>query len=311
MAVAQEPQKATLAHGLFGNAYLLLALASLCWSGNHLMGRAIAGHVPPLTISALRWLLAAVVIYPFVRKQLATDWPLIRERLGMVIYLVAARRRIVRCAAIRRPAADHRAQCVGDEFARRRCSSRPRALVMVGDRLTAGQTVGIAISLLGVLAIITKLDPGVLTHFSFNVGDLIILGNLAIWGVYSISLRWRPRIHPFSFMFIFALISGIAMLPVVAWEHSTGFVLQPTLLTFGSIAFVTLFSTIVAFMCWTRGVELIGPNRAGVFLHLIPIFSALLTGVLLGEPLMGYHVVGFALILAGVYCAARSSGELG
>ena len=310
MAVAQEPQKATLAHGLFGNAYLLLALASLCWSGNHLMGRAIAGHVPPLTISALRWLLAAVVIYPFVRKQLATDWPLIRERLGMVIYL-----------SLLGGALFGALQFVGLQLTTALNVSVMNSLaplfiaaagvVMVGARLTVGQTVGIAISLLGVLAIITKLDPGVLTHFSFNVGDLIILGNLAIWGVYSISLRWRPRIHPFSFMFIFALISGIAMLPVVAWEHSTGFVLQPTFLTFGSIAFVTIFSTIVAFVCWTRGVELIGPNRAGVFLHLIPIFSALLTGVLLGEPLMGYHVVGFALILAGVYCAARSSGELG
>ena len=76
--------------------------------------------------------------------------------------------------------------------------------------------------------------------------------------------------------------------------------------TFIAIAFVTIFSTIVAFVCWTRGVELIGSNRAGVFLHLIPIFSALLTGVLLGEPLMGYHVVGFALILLGVYSAARA-----
>src|SRR6201989_2094793 len=87
MAVAQEPQKATLARGLTGNAYLLLALASLCWSGNHLMGRAIAGHVPPLTISTLRWLLAAAVVYPFVRRQLAADWPLIRERFGVLIYL--------------------------------------------------------------------------------------------------------------------------------------------------------------------------------------------------------------------------------
>ena len=251
-----------------------------------------------------------MIIYPFVRKQLATDWPLIRERLGMVIYL-----------SLLGGALFGALQFVGLQLTTALNVSVMNSLaplfiaaagvVMVGARLTPGQTVGIAISLLGVLAIITKLDPGVLTHLSFNVGDLIILGNLAIWGVYSISLRWRPRIHPFSFMFIFALISGIAMLPVVAWEHSTGFVLQPTLLTFGSIAFVTLFSTITAFMCWTRGVELIGPNRAGVFLHLIPIFSALLTGVLLGEPLMGYHVVGFALILAGVYCAARSSGELG
>src|SRR6201989_1302144 len=87
MAVAQEPQKATLARGLTGNAYLLLALASLCWSGNHLMGRAIAGHVPPLAISTLRWLLAAAVLYPVVRPHLARDSPAIRARLGVMIYL--------------------------------------------------------------------------------------------------------------------------------------------------------------------------------------------------------------------------------
>jgi drug/metabolite transporter (DMT)-like permease len=176
---------------------------------------------------------------------------------------------------------------------------------MFRDRLTGGQFLGIAISLLGVLAIITKLDPAVLTHLSFNIGDILILINLALWGVYSASLRWRPAIHPASFMFMFCLISGVAMLPAFAWEYSSGFVLQPTVLTFSAIVFVTIFSTIVAFASWTRGVELIGPNRAGVFLHLIPIFTALLTGALLGEPLMGYHVVGFALILAGVWCAAR------
>jgi drug/metabolite transporter (DMT)-like permease len=95
------------------------------------------------------------------------------------------------------------------------------------------------------------------------------------------------------------------MLPVFAWETSTGYVLQPTLLTFSAIVFITLFSTIGGFALWTRGVELLGPNRAGVFLHLIPVYSALLTGVLLGEPLMGYHVLGFALILAGVWLASR------
>jgi len=298
-----------LPRAFYNNAYLLLALASLCWSGNHLMGRAIAGHVPPLTISTLRWLLAAALIYPFVRKQLQHDWPLIRARLGAAIYL-----------SLLGGALFGALQFVGLQLTTALNVSVMNSLgplfiaaasaVIFGDRLTAGQGVGIAISLFGVLAIITKLDASVLAHFSFNAGDLIILGNIVIWGVYSASLRWRPRIHPFSFMFIFALISGVAMLPAMAWEHSTGFLLQPTFLTFASIAFVTIFSTITAFVCWTRGVELIGPNRAGVFLHLIPIFSALLTGVLLGEPLMSYHVVGFALILAGVYCAARSSGEL-
>ncbi len=282
----------------------MLALASLCWSGNHLMGRAIAGHVPPLTITTLRWLLAAAILFPFVRTYLVRDWPLIRERFGVLIYLALIGGGIFGAL-----------QFVGLQLTTALNVSVMNSLgpvfiaaagaAMFRDRLTGGQFAGIVVSLLGVLAIITKLDSGVLTNFSFNTGDILILINMVLWAVYSASLRWRPKIHPMSFMFMFVLISGVAMLPLMAWEHSTGFVLQPTLLTFSSIAFVTIFSTIVAFASWTRGVELIGPNRAGVFLHLIPIFSALLTGALLGEPLMGYHVVGFALILAGVWCAAR------
>jgi len=304
MTAVQQPGKATAAHGLYNNAYLVLALASLCWSGNHLMGRAIAGHVPPLTITTLRWLLAALVLFPFIRGHLARDWPLIRRYMGVLIYLALIGGGIFGAL-----------QFVGLQLTTALNVSVMNSLAplfivaasaaMFGDRLTTAQAVGIVISLLGVIAIITKLDPDVLTHFSFNTGDVLILINMVLWGVYSASMRWRPAIHPTSFMFMFCLISGVAMLPAMAWEYSAGFRLQPTVLTFGSIAFVTLFSTITAFMCWTRGVELIGPNRAGVFLHLVPIFSALLTGALLGEPLMGYHVVGFALILLGVWCAAR------
>jgi drug/metabolite transporter (DMT)-like permease len=301
---AEQRQLSTLAHGLFGNAYLLLALSSLCWSGNHLMGRAIAGHVPPLAITTLRWLLAAAVLFPFIRAHLARDWPLIRRHFGVLVYL-----------SLIGGAVFGALQFVGLQLTTALNVSVMNSLgpvfiaaagaAMFRDRLTGGQFLGIAISLLGVLAIITKLDAGVLTHLSFNIGDILILINLALWGVYSASLRWRPPIHPASFMFMFCLIAGVAMLPAFAWEYSTGFVLQPTVLTFSAVMFVTIFSTIVAFASWTRGVELIGPNRAGVFLHLIPIFTALLTGVLLGEPLMSYHVVGFALILAGVWCAAR------
>jgi len=299
-----EQTRASAARGLFNNAYLLLALSSLCWSGNHLMGRAIAGHVPPLAITTLRWLLAAAVLYPFIRAHLARDWPLIRRHFGMLVYL-----------SLIGGAVFGALQFVGLQLTTALNVSVMNSLgpvfiaaagaAMFGDRLTGRQFLGIVISLLGVLAIITKLDAGVLAHLSFNLGDILILINLALWGVYSASLRWRPAIHPASFMFMFCLISGVAMLPAFAWEYSTGFVLQPTVLTVSAIVFVTIFSTIVAFASWTRGVELIGPNRAGVFLHLIPIFTALLTGALLGEPLMGYHVIGFALILTGVWCAAR------
>src|SRR5437588_7114091 len=90
MAVGEEVPRGTplsRAGSLYGNAYLVLALASLCWSGNHLMGRAIAGHVPPIAIATLRWVFAAVVLWPFVRHQVARDWPLIRQKPGTLVFL--------------------------------------------------------------------------------------------------------------------------------------------------------------------------------------------------------------------------------
>jgi len=226
VAVTQGSHKA--ARGLYGNAYLLLALASLCWSGNHLMGRAIAGHVPPLTISTLRWLLAAAVLFPFIRGQLARDWPVIRSHLGVLVYLALIGGGVFGAL-----------QFVGLQLTTALNVSVMNSLgpvfiaaasaAMFGDRLSPGQFAGIFVSLLGVLAIITKLDPAVLTHFSFNIGDIIIFINMILWAVYSASLRWRPKIHPVSFMFMFCLISGTAMLPAMAWEYSTGFVLQPNL----------------------------------------------------------------------------------
>jgi drug/metabolite transporter (DMT)-like permease len=303
--VASTPDRpAGLADRLTSNAYLILALASLCWSGNHLLGRAIAGHVPPLTISTLRWLLAAAVLYPFVRPHLAKDWPLIRERFGVMIYLSLIGGGVfgaLQFVALQMTTALN----VSVMNSLGPVMIAIAAAVMFRDRLTGGQFAGILISLTGVTVIITKFDISVLARLTFNIGDLIALFNMVLWGVYSASLRWRPKIHPASFMFMFSLISGVTLIPVMAWEYSTGFVLQPTALTFYAIAQAVLFSTIAAFMLWTRGVELIGPNRAGVFLHLIPIYSALLTGALLGEPLRFYHVVGFVLILAGVWCASR------
>jgi drug/metabolite transporter (DMT)-like permease len=292
------------ARGLFGNAFLVLALASLCWSGNHIMGRAIAGHVPPVAIATLRWLLAAAVLWPFVRHQVARDWPLVREKPGIIVLL-----------ALIGGALFGTLQFVGLQYTSALNVSVMNSLtpvlivlasaVMFGDRIGRLQAVGIGVSLLGVFVIITRLDPAVVSALAFNRGDLIILLNQGLWAVYAVCLRLRPPIHWMSFMFWFSLISGVSMLPFFALEATTGYVLQPTLLTFAAIAFVTLFSTIGGFALWTRGVELIGPNRAGVFLHLIPVYSALLAGALLGEPLMAYHVLGFALILAGVWLAAR------
>jgi drug/metabolite transporter (DMT)-like permease len=289
---------------LFGNAYLLLALAGLCWSVNHILGRAVAGHVPPFALSCVRYFLAALVLYPFARAHLGQDWPLIRARIGVLVYLAVIGGGLFSAS-----------QFLGLQLTVAMNVSVMNSLgpvliaavsaVMFGDRLTGRQMFGVAVSLTGVLAIISRLDVAILSTLAFNWGDLLVLFNMLLWAIYSASLRLRPQIHWLSFLFVFCIISGITTLPLWGWEHATGFTLQPTWMTALAFGYVTVFSTIVAFAFWNRGVELIGANRAGIFLHLIPIYSALLTGAVLGEPLMGYHVVGFVLILAGVWLAAR------
>lgn len=301
---AGEATEARPARGLFSNAYLLLALAGLCWSVNHILGRAIAGQVPPFALSVARYLLAVLVLLPFVRAQLARDWPLIRAHFGMLIYLSVIGGGLFSAL-----------QFLGLQLTTAMNVSVMNSLapvliaavsaVMFGDRLNARQMFGVLVSLSGVLAIISQLDLHVLTTLAFNWGDLLVLFNMLLWAVYSASLRLRPPIHPMSFLFVFCAISGLSSLPLWAYEHASGFVLQPTWLTAFAFFYVTVFSTIIAFAFWNRGVELIGANRAGIFLHLVPIYSALLTGAVLGEPLMGYHVVGFVLILAGVFLTAR------
>jgi drug/metabolite transporter (DMT)-like permease len=287
-------------------AYALVAIAALCWSGNHILGRAIAGHVPPFAISTIRWLLPALILWPFARPYLARDWPAIRQSWKLILFL-----------GIIGGALFGALQYVGLQYTTAINVSVLNSLAPVligaagvalfGDRLTGRQMLGIAVSLAGVLVIISKASLAALGNFGFNWGDLIILFNMAMWAVYSACLRLRPSLHWLSFTFAIAVISGVATLPFWVLEHAGGHTLQPTMLTAGAFAYVSIFPSLVAYACWNRGVELIGANRAGVFLHLVPLCSAVLAGLLLGESLMPYHVAGFLLILGGVWLAARKA----
>jgi drug/metabolite transporter (DMT)-like permease len=127
---------------------------------------------------------------------------------------------------------------------------------------------------------------------------------MGVFAVYAIYLRRRPPIHGLSFIFVLSVVSAAGTLPLFAWEHLSGARLQPTWPTALAILYVSIFPSILAFVFWNRGVERIGAARAGVFLHLVPLYSTVLATVLLGEQLMAYHVLGFALILTGVRLTA-------
>ena len=284
-------------------AYALLALAALCWSGNHVLGRAAAGHVPPFAISLFRWGVALVLLWPFAREPLRGDWPAIKANWRALVFLGVMGGAIFGVL-----------QYVGARYTTAINISVLNSLAPVmialagaglfGDKLSWRQGIGIAISLLGVGLIVTKADVSRVAALDFNWGDLIILFNVGVWAIYSVCLRWRPRMHWMSFTYCLAAISTVATLPFFITEHAAGARLQPTLLTVLVLGYVAVFPSVVGFAAWSRGVEILGPTRSGATMHLIPLFSALIASVALGEVLMAYHVAGFAMILAGVWLSS-------
>lgn len=289
---------------LVGNPYLLLAIAALFWSGNHIIGRAIGGHVPPLGLSTVRWFIPALVLWPLARHHLKRDWPEIRAHWGILLWL-----------GLTGGALFTALQYVGLQQTSALNVSVLNSLVpvlIVGmgallfrDRIGALQLAGIATSSFGVLIIIARGRFETLSDLAFNWGDLIIVANMGVFSIYAAYLRLRPLIHWLSFMFVLAVISSASTLPFFLWESFSGYTFQATWLTAFAVVYVSIFPSVMAFAAWNRGVELIGANRAGPFLHLVPIYTAILANALLGERLAAHHVIGFALILAGVWLASR------
>jgi len=286
------------------NPWVMLALAGLFWSGNHIAGRAGAGHIPPLALASFRWLLGAAIMYPFVHHHVRRDWPVIVANWKPVLAMSVLGGTIF--SGMQYSALQHTTALNGSIFN----SFAPAIIVLVGallfsDRLRLLNILGIATSFAGVMVIVSRGDLAVLRTISFNFGDILLLVNMAIWAVYSACLRLRPPVHSLTFTFLLALIAGVTLTPFWAIEHISGFQLQATWLTIIVIAYCTIFPGLLAYICWNKGIEDVGSARGGVFLHLIPFYGAVLATSMLGEQLMTFHIAGCGLILAGVWFAAR------
>jgi drug/metabolite transporter (DMT)-like permease len=286
------------------NPWVMLALAGLFWSGNHIAARAGAGHVPPLGLGSLRWLIAVVIMWPFVSAYVRRDIPAIVKGWKPILALSVLGGAVF--SGLQYTALQYTTALNGSIFN----SFAPAIIVLVGallfrDRLRPVNLAGIAVSFAGVIVIVSRGDLAVLKTISFNYGDVLLLVNMAVWAVYSTCLRLRPPIHPLTFTWILALVAGVALIPFWIWEHVGGFHMQASGLTLAVLVYVTIFPGILAYICWNRGIQEVGAARGGVFLHLIPFYGAVLATMLLGEKLMGFHIVGCVLILSGVWFAAR------
>jgi drug/metabolite transporter (DMT)-like permease len=286
------------------NPYFALALASLFWSGNHIVGRAIAGHFPPLTISTIRWFLPAIILWIVGRSRIGQDWPVIRRHWIIMLWLGSTGGILFTAL-----------QYVGLQYTSAVNVSILNSLAPVliiaasalifRDRIFLVQLLGILTSLIGVLIIVTKGELDALLQLSFNHGDVIIIANMIVFAIYAACLRLGPKIHWMSFLFMFAIISAVGTTPFAIFEFVSGRSPELNVGTIAAAIYVSIFPSLMAFAAWNYGVEHIGANRSGPFLHLIPLYTALFAGIFLNEEIMTFHVFGLLSILVGVWIAAR------
>jgi drug/metabolite transporter (DMT)-like permease len=295
---------------LANQPYLLLSITSLCWAGNAIVGRLAAGHIPPVTLSFLRWSLAFLIVLPFAWKHLRQDWAAIRARIGIMILL-----------SITGIGVFNTLQYWALEYTTALNtlllqSAAPLfvavwSLVLLGVRLTLAQACGIVVSVTGVLVILLHGDPTALANIAFNKGDLIFTVALVIFGLYSVLTLKRPKIHALSLIGFTSGVGAACLIPLLIWELLTRPLMQLDTANLLTLFYVPVFPSIIAYLCFNRGVQLIGANRAAPFFHLVPAFGALMAIVFLGERPQLFHVVGFALVLTGVFIASRKQAGAG
>jgi len=291
---------------LANQPYLLLSITAMCWAGNAIVGRLAAGHIPPVTLSFLRWSLAFLVILPFAWKHLARDRGAIRSHLGTMIFLSVIG--ISAFNTLQYWSLEHTTalntlllQSAGPLFV------AVWSLILLGIRLTPAQAAGIAVSLTGVLVILLHGDLTALTSIAFNRGDIIFTVALAIFGLYSVLTLKRPAIHGLSFVGFTFGCGAACLIPLFIWELYSRPLMQLDATNLLSLVYVAVFPSTLAYLCFNRGVQLIGANRAAPFFHLVPVFGSAMAILLLGEQPRLFHLVGYLLVLAGVVIASRQA----
>jgi len=292
---------------LHASPYLLLSLAPLFWACNWVVGRWLHHDIPPMGMTFFRWLFAAAILAPFAWPHLRRDWPRVRHHWRVLLGLGAI------------GIGTHNALAyLGLNFTTATNgvilnSFIPVMIVTIAwvflrERLRAPQIAGVAISLAGVLAILSQGSLAQLLAFRLNVGDLWVILSMAMWSVYTIALRWRPEgLHPLSFLFILAVIGDACVLPLWLGEMALGRHMVWTWTHLAALLSVALFSSVLAYIFWNRGVEQVGAQVAGLFVHLMPVFGVVLAWLFLGERMEPFHVAGIALILAGIFITSRKA----
>jgi len=259
--------------------------------------------IPPISLSFWRWSIALMILipfcYPHVKRQINVilsnkRYILIQAILGIscfntLIYIAVNHTTAINAVLVN--------SCI------------PVVIVILSwlmfrDKISVRQGFGVLVSFSGVVYIISKGNLDTLLALSFNIGDLLVLVAAFVWAGYSVNLKKFPKeLHPLSYLFSIVFVGVLIILPFYIWEFSSGRHFQVTLATAATISYVAVFASVLAFVFWNRAVREVGANKAGPFVHLMPVFSIILAVLLLDESLMVYHIKGMIAVFTGILLA--------
>ena len=289
-------------------AAIYLVCATLFWAGNFIVGKtASINEIPPISLNFYRWFVAWLILLPFTFRELIKKKDYILNNIGLFIVLG------ITAVTIFNSALFYSLKFTQVISGVLMISTVPVMIIFISSLLKIEKTnffqiIGVGLSLTGVLFIITKADIGLLKNLDFNRGDLIMIIAMFSWATYSALLKKKKyELSQISLLQVVISFGVIFLIPLYFIDMNMGNSIKLEKPFFLTLTYVVLFPGLASFFFWIKGVALIGANRSGVFLHLMPIFGAVMAMIIFDEKFMFYHLLGAVFILMGIILSNRKS----
>ena len=284
----------------------MLVCATLFWAGNFTLAKlAYLENIPPNSLAFLRWCLVWIILLPFTYKEILKLKNQIKGNLSL--FLILGSTSVCIFTSFTYNALNYTQVINASLFN----TAIPVTIILVCfllkiEKTNIFQISGLVISVLGILAIITKLDLNILLTLNFNKGDLFMVGAIIAWGIYSAYLRKRTfEVSLLALVHIICTFGLIFLLPLFILDMTQGKIIEMSSNFFYILAYVAIFPSIGSYYCWAGAVAIIGANRAGIFLSLIPLFSTIFAIILFNEKFLFFHLIGSILIILGLFLSNK------
>ena len=282
-------------------AYLMLVCATLFWAGNFMVGKfAFLTNIPPMSLVFFRWLLVWLILLPFTYKEILKFRDIIFNNLPLLFFLaltsVGLFNSFTYLALIH-------TQVINASLFN---TAIPAIIILLCfifkiEKTNKFQIIGLILAVLGILSIITKLDLNILLSLNFNKGDLIMIGGVITWGLYSAFLKNKKFTLPLlTLVHVLCTLGLVFVFPQFLYEFSQGLKINFNSNVYYTLIYLALFPSIGSYYCWAGAVAIIGANRAGIFLSLIPFFSTIMAIIFFNEQFNFFHFIGSVLIVLGL-----------